>query len=201
MRDIIDEVVVKNKERNLTVFNNAKDLPPYFGSVKCDEKKMKLTPIKGRQKLGKLTLITDIVESVKNFQLDKGEGKIVKVTDEKSTPSTTIVNVELIKLIKVCAAASYSPIEDYSIVLTEFVKELLGTAGSLNLPIHLPAGNKTQKLIGGELNTYLKELCDENSIPYHEEINVKAKSVPKRTKSKKSGMDKLLESANIARVE
>lgn len=201
MRDIIDTIVVKNKERNLTVFDNAKDLPPYFGSVKCEEKKMKLTPIKGRKKLGKLTLISDIVESVKNFQLDEGEGKIVKVVNEESAPVTIVVNVDLIKLIKVCAAASYSPVEDYSIVLTEFVKELLGTADSLNLPIHLPTSNKTQKIIGDELNTYLKELCDENHIPYHEEVSVKAKVVSKRPKSKKSGMDKLLESASIARVE
>lgn len=171
--DIIDSVVVRNQGRAMDVFTSAQDYPPYFGAVNTGEHKLKLTPIRGRNKLGKQLLIQDIVEGVKNFKLDTGEAKVSLVKDGVITEST-VVHPVLIKLIKTCVAASYNPNEDYSIVVSEFVTMLLNNVGNLNLPLQLPENNKTQKIVSTELNNYLKDLCNENDIPYHVIIESKA---------------------------
>lgn len=170
--DIIDSVVVKNQGRAMDVFMSAQDYPPYFGAVNTGEHKLKLSPIRGRNKLGKQLLIQDIVEGVKNFKLDAGEAKVSLVKDGVIAEST-VVHPVLIKLIKTCVAASYNPNEDYSIVVSEFVKLLLDNVGNLNLPLQLPENNKTQKIVSLELNNYLKDLCNENDIPYHVIIDSK----------------------------
>ena len=170
--DIIDSVVVKNQGRNMDVFMSAQDYPPYFGAVNVGEHKLKLSPIRGRSKLGKQLLIQDIVEGVKNFKLDTGEAKVSLVKDGVIAEST-VVHPVLIKLIKTCVAASYNPNEDYSVVISEFVISLLNSIGNLNLPLQLPENNKTQKIVSLELNNYLKDLCDENDIPYHVVIESK----------------------------
>lgn len=170
--DIIDSVVVKNQGRAMDVFMSAQDYPPYFGAVNTGEHKLKLSPIRGRNKLGKQLLIQDIVEGVKNFKLDAGEAKVSLVKDGVIAEST-VVHPVLIKLIKTCVAASYNPNEDYSIVVSEFVKLLLDNVGNLNLPLQLPENNKTQKIVSLELNNYLKDLCNENDIPYHVVIDSK----------------------------
>lgn len=170
--DIIDSVVVKNQGRNMDVFMSAQDYPPYFGAVNVGEHKLKLSPIRGRSKLGKQLLIQDIVEGVKNFKLDTGEAKVSLVKDGVIAEST-VVHPVLIKLIKTCIASSYNPNEDYSVVISEFVISLLNSIGNLNLPLQLPENNKTQKIVSLELNNYLKDLCDENDIPYHVVIESK----------------------------
>lgn len=170
--DIIDSVVVKNQGRNMDVFMSAQDYPPYFGAVNVGEHKLKLSPIRGRSKLGKQLLIQDIVEGVKNFKLDAGEAKVSLVKDGVIAEST-VVHPVLIKLIKTCVAVSYNPNEDYSVVISEFVISLLNSIGNLNLPLQLPENNKTQKIVSLELNNYLKDLCDENDIPYHVVIESK----------------------------
>lgn len=170
--DIIDSVVVKNQGRNMDVFMSAQDYPPYFGAVNVGEHKLKLSPIRGRSKLGKQLLIQDIVEGVKNFKLDTGEAKVSLVKDGVIAEST-VVHPVLIKLIKTCVASSYNPNEDYSVVISEFVISLLNSIGNLNLPLQLPENNKTQKIVSLELNNYLKDLCDENDIPYHVVIESK----------------------------
>ena len=170
--DIIDSVVVKNQGRNMDVFMSAQDYPPYFGAVNVGEHKLKLSPIHGRSKLGKQLLIQDIVEGVKNFKLDTGEAKVSLVKDGVIAEST-VVHPVLIKLIKTCVASSYNPNEDYSVVVSEFVTSLLNSIGNLNLPLQLPENNKTQKIVSLELNNYLKDLCDENDIPYHVVIESK----------------------------
>ena len=86
---------------------------------------------------------------------------------------STVVHPVLIKLIKTCVASSYNPNEDYSVVISEFVISLLNSIGNLNLPLQLPENNKTQKIVSLELNNYLKDLCDENDIPYHVVIESK----------------------------
>lgn len=170
--DIIDSVVVRNQGRNMDVFRSAQDYPPYFGPVNIGEHRLKLTHIHGRNKLGKQLLIQDIIEGVRNFKLDAGEAKVSLVKDGVISEST-VVHPILIKLIKTCVAASYNPNEDYSIVVSEFVTALLNSVGNLNLPLQLPENNKTQKIVALELNNYLKDLCNENSIPYHVVIESK----------------------------
>lgn len=175
--DIIDSVVVRNQGRAMDVFKSAQDYPPYFGPVNIGEHRLKLTHIHGRNKLGKQLLIQDIIEGVRNFKLDAGEAKVSLVKDGVISEST-VVHPVLIKLIKTCVAASYNPNEDYSIVVSEFVTTLLNSVGNLNLPLQLPENNKTQKIVALELNNYLKDLCNENDIPYH----VVIESKPKRKK-------------------
>ena len=175
--DIIDSVVVKNQGRNMDVFMSAQDYPPYFGAVNVGEHKLKLSPIRGRNKLGKQLLIQDIVEGVKNFKLDAGEAKVSLVKDGVISESV-VVHPVLIKLIKTCVASSYNPNEDYSLVVSEFVNTLLTNVGNLNLPLQLPENNKTQKIVALELNNYLKDLCNENDIPYH--VIIESKQVKKK---------------------
>lgn len=175
--DIIDSVVVRNQGRAVDVFRSAQDYPPYFGPVNIGEHRLKLTHIHGRNKLGKQLLIQDIIEGVRNFKLDAGEAKVSLVKDGVISESTAVHPV-LIKLIKTCVATSYNPNEDYSIVVSEFVTMLLNSVGNLNLPLQLPENNKTQKIVALELNNYLKDLCNENDIPYH--VVIESKTVKKK---------------------
>lgn len=181
-RDVIDSVVVDNQSRNPQLFNEVKDLPTYYGCVNIGEKKFGLTPIRNRNRIGKLPIIQFIIDNVENFTLKNGVATISKVEDGVIV-DTTEVHPMLIKVIKVCAAASYSPNEDFSIVLTEFVKELNRTCKALCLPIDLPRSTATMKIVGLELNTWLKDLCDENDIRYTELVEAEAKPKLKKTKA------------------
>lgn len=190
-RDIIDEVVTENASRNQKVFDDAVNYPPYFGSVNIGETKTQLTPIKNRTKLGKQPLISDIIEGTKNFKLDAGTAK-VSLVEAGVVDKSIEVNPTIIKLIKTCVACSYSPNEDYSIVVTAFIHSLIGMLENINLPISLPADNKTQKIIGKELNDFLQSICDKEGIKYFEVLD---------TPKKKRGKSKLLEAADKAVVQ
>lgn len=193
-RDIIDSVVTERASRNQEAFDDAAVYPPYFGKVNSKENKTLLTPIANRTKIGKQPLITDIIEGTKNFKLDDGEARVSLV--EAGVISKNIeVHPTLIKLIKTCVACSYSPSEDYSIVVTAFIHALLRTIENINLPLSLPADNKTQKIVGDELNDFLKSICDKEGIKYYEMLDAPKK---KKRVTRKS---KLLEAADKAVVK
>jgi hypothetical protein len=172
--DIVDEVVIANQSRNQELFNMAGSYPPYFGAVNIGEHKVKLSTVKGKSKLGQQPLIWDIIDGVKGFKLEPGNATINIVADGAVT-KTINVHPELVKLIKVCLASSYSANEDFSIVVSEFVKSLIDMAEHINLPIGLPSNNKMQKIIGAELNEFLKKICDDNGIQYQDVIDIPKK--------------------------
>lgn len=168
-RDIIDEIVVKNSHINTELFNNAQSYPPYFGGVSIGEKQVKLNAIKNRKSIGQQKLICDIINGTRNFKLTDGEGKIHLIYSDIDK-KTVNVHPTLIKLIKTCVACSFNCCEDYSIVVSEFVKSLLDTIDNISYPINLPEDTKTQKIIAKELNEFLLEILVETNTSYSKVI-------------------------------
>ncbi len=170
--DIIDDVALKNQDRNTDLFLMCKDMPPYFGQTNIGEEKVTLTPIKRRGKLGNLKLVADVVEGVRNLTLKDTPASITLVEEGGGTRRVP-VHPEIVKFVKTCTVCSYNANSDFCDVLTFFVHEVTGNCEHLILPIDYHAANKTQKVLTKELNEFLKELCDENGIEYGEVLPTK----------------------------
>ena len=191
-RLIIDDIVDRNRERNLSTYFTAKELPKYFGEVEDAREATKLDSVRGAKKTGN-SLIENIKIGVEAMQLEGSKGIIRELVN--GIPRDKYVHPDIIKLAKVCIVGSYSQNEDYTEVVSEFAKNILIMADNINVPIPLPKNNKLQKLLSEELNEYLLEFLQKRNIPYFEIVdNVKATVV----KSKKN---KLLEAANAADVK
>ena len=191
-RLIIDDIVDRNRERNLSTYFTAKELPKYFGEVEDAREATKLDSVRGAKKTGN-SLIENIKIGVEAMQLEGSKGIIRESVN--GIPRDKYVHPDIIKLAKVCIIGSYSQNEDYTEVVSEFAKNILIMADNINVPIPLPKNNKLQKLLSEELNEYLLEFLQKRNIPYFETVdNVKATVV----KSKKN---KLLEAANAADVK
>jgi len=191
-RLIIDDIVDRNRERNLSTYFTAKELPKYFGEVEDAREATKLDSVRGAKKTGN-SLIENIKIGVEAMQLEGSKGIIRELVN--GIPRDKYVHPDIIKLAKVCIVGSYSQNEDYTEVVSEFAKNILMMADNINVPIPLPKNNKLQKLLSEELNEYLLEFLQKRNIPYFEIVdNVKATVV----KSKKN---KLLEAANAADVK
>lgn len=182
-RDIIDDIAVVNASRNIVAFENSKSLPMYFGGVEIGTTKVTLDPITNKKNIGKEPIIVDIINGTKNFNLSDEQARIIYM-DGEITEKTLNVHPTLIKLLKTCVASSYNVCKDYSTVVSAFVKQLLDNLPTIILPLDLPAGNKLQKIIGSELNEFLKEICDTENIDYQEIVEK-----PKKTKKKDALMD------------
>lgn len=191
-RLIIDDIVDRNRERNLSTYFTAKELPKYFGEVEDAREATKLDSVRGAKKTGN-SLIENIKIGVEAMQLEGSKGIIRELVN--GIPKDKHVHPDIIKLAKVCIVGSYSQNEDYTEVVSEFAKNILIMADNINVPIPLPKNNKLQKLLSEELNEYLLEFLQKRNIPYFEIVdNVKATVI----KSKKN---KLLEAANAADVK
>lgn len=184
-RDILDDVVVKNQGRNQQIFQSVQNIPTYFGSTNNSAEKFRLKQTARRKELGKQSLICDIILGTEALNLEGNDGKVVKV--EGSLTSTTDIHPKIIKFIKTCVACSMTQCDDYNKVVGFMAKELLEMINHISLPIPLPADNKIQKIIGEELNDYLKKICDETETKWSEMIVQSPK--------KKTGKDLLLSAA------
>lgn len=191
-RLIIDDVVHRNRERNLSVYFTAKELPRYFGEVEDTKESVKLDSIRGSRKTSN-SLIENIKIGVEAMQLESSNGVIRELNGDTHVDKR--VHGDIIKLAKVCVIGSYSQNEDYTEVVSEFARNILIMADNINVPISLPKNNKLQKLLSEELNEYLLEFLQKRNIPYFEVIEDKTK---KKSKVKKN---KLLEAAEAANVE
>ena len=191
-RPIIDDIVDRNRERNLSTYFTAKELPRYFGEVEDARESIKLDSVRGAKKTGN-SLIENIKIGVEAMQLEGSNGIIRELVN--GIPKDKHVHPDIIKLAKVCIVGSYSQNEDYTEVISEFAKNILIMADNINIPIPLPKNNKLQKLLSEELNEYLLDFLQKRDIPYFEIVdNVKTTVI----KSKKN---KLLEAANAADVK
>lgn len=170
-REIIDSVVVGNSDRNYELFEKTRTLPPYFGYVNIGEKSVKLTTGKGKK--GKRLLIHDIIADTKNITMDDGDPKII-VEENGMTYVYDKTSANIIKLIKVCIAHSFSVNEEYSEVVSEFVKAVIKTAGEPIIPVELPKRTELQKIVGEQLNEFLQQLYDEDGIKYTTVFGTKA---------------------------
>lgn len=166
-RDIIDQVVVENQGRNIQAYEDARNMPPYFGAVSIGEDQMTLTTVKNKKEMRPSSILCDIFASAENMQLQDGDGVIKTLTD---TVVVDKVHPAIIKLAKACVVGSYTPCEGLTNVLSDFVRQLLDNARHLCLPLPLVANTDVEKVIGQELNDYLRKLCDANDIPYGEVI-------------------------------
>lgn len=191
-RPIIDDIVDRNRERNLSTYFTAKELPRYFGEVEDSRESVKLDSVRGAQKTGN-SLIENIKIGVEAMQLEGSNGIIRELVN--GIPKDKHVHPDIIKLAKVCIVGSYSQNEDYTEVVSEFAKNILIMADNINIPILLPKNNKLQKLLSEELNEYLLDFLQKRNIPYFEMVDSVKTTV---IKSKKN---KLLEAANAADVE
>lgn len=189
-RPIIDEVVTDNRFRNQQVYYEVLDMPMYVGDVRDANKDViKLgSPSKGVSKLGILEILKTGIES---FALEPGEGQIISVKTVDGKQVTKAVNVDpcIVKLIKVAVVASYSQNDDYSLVISEFARQLLETCENINLPLHLPRNNKAQQVLSDELNEFVEDYLTKNNIKFYTEV------------SGKSSYNKLLQAAEASDVQ
>ena len=176
-RDIIDDVVEANKERNIDVYTDAKNMPPYYGAVSIGEDPVSLTTIKNRKNFVQSSMIGDIISSAENMQLSSDNAEIRRLIGEELNVEK--VHPAIVKLAKACIAGSYSPSEDFTKAVSNFAKQLLTDAAHLCLPLDAYAENDAQMIIINELNEYLKDLCTRNDIPFGEVVVVKSRG--KRT--------------------
>lgn len=191
-RLIIDDIVHRNRDRNLSTYFTAKEMPVYFGEVEDSREAVKLDSIRGSKKTGN-SLIESIKIGVEAMQLDSSDGLIRELIGDEHRDRK--VHGDIIKLAKVCVIGSYSKNEDYTKVVSEFAINILRMADNINVPIPLPKNNKLQKLLAEELNDYLIEFLDKRNIPYYEIIdNDKSKSPKKKN-------NKLLEAAKASDVK
>lgn len=188
-RDIIDDIVINRERINPSLLETIKLNPQFFGGVIIEDDKIKLESIKGKTKIKSRRLISSIEEGVRLFKLEPTE-PIIKIMNNGVVEDIK-VDAIIIKLIKVGIIASYSPNEDYSKVVTEFVKTILQSPSNINLPLDLPTDNKVQKIIADELNEYIKELLDSNNIKYHNQLLVE--------KQKKNKLMQAAEAADVSR--
>ena len=188
-RDIIDDIVINRERINLSLLETIKLNPQFFGGVIIEDDKIRLESIKGKTKIKSRRLISSIEEGVRLFKLEPTE-PVIKIMNNGVVEDIK-VDAIIIKLIKVGIIASYSPNEDYSKVVTEFVKAILQSPSNINLPLDLPTDNKVQKIIADELNEYIKELLDSNNIKYHNQLLVE--------KQKKNKLMQAAEAADVSR--
>jgi len=133
-RLIIDDIVDRNRERNLSTYFTAKELPKYFGEVEDAREATKLDSVRGAKKTGN-SLIENIKIGVEAMQLEGSKGIIRELVN--GIPKDKYVHPDIIKLAKVCIVGSYSQNEDYTEVVSEFAKNILIMADNINVPIPL----------------------------------------------------------------
>lgn len=175
-RDIIDDVVVSNSSKNTEAYDNAKDIPYYYGPVKVVFPKLTLSHVTNKKKIVPNLLIQDIINGVNNFKLDDGESYLLWCEDGRT--EKVPVNPEILKLLKVCIAASYNPCQEYSDVLSEFVELVLSCKGSIPTPLDLTKDTKLKKVIAEELELYVDSLLSRPS-----KIDVKGNPFNKMNKA------------------
>lgn len=162
--DIIDVVVEKNRSINPEMYENARKNPAFFGATEIGEDEVKLQSITKKGNMAELKLISDIVQSVATLRLNPGDAEVQKLVDGKLISSKT--HPEIIKIIKACVVASYSPSEDFREAVTGFVKALTETASNITVPLGVYTKNNIQAEIVSELEQFLVSVCEKNGIQY-----------------------------------
>ena len=163
-RQIIDDVVKCNRNRNLKGFYDLSEMPVYNCEVRDSSKDViKLDTVSSKD-ASKLGLMETVIAGVENFTLEPGEATVVLM--QNGITDNVSVNPIVIKLIKVATAASFSQNEDYCYVLSEMVKQLLENIKSITLPLPLPKNNKSQEVMSAELNNAIKELFEKHGVIY-----------------------------------
>lgn len=170
--DIIDKVCEQNRMRNPEAYDAAFSMPTYWGAVKIGTPVTKINTVTGKKNMKAISFIDQIRYAVDNLQMADGEAfiRLTGATGDIDIPT----HVDIVKFVKACIACSYNRNEEYSFIVSEFVKEVMNKANSLYLPIEIPVGkSKLKKLVLDELNDYLKEICDKNNIPYGQVVEQK----------------------------
>lgn len=186
-RQIIDDVVTRNRSRNIEGYYELSSMPVYNCEIRDANKDViKLESVSSKD-ASKLGLMDIVITGVENFMLEPGDGVVALMNDAGDVENVK-VNPIVIKLIKVATAASFSQNEDYCFVLSEMVKQILGNVKNIVLPLSLPRNNKTQEVLSDELNLAVKELFDKHSVKYSEVLD------------SKKGMGKLLKAAEALDV-
>lgn len=179
-RDVLDSIAESRAHLNPEMFYTAEKTPIYLYGVQNVISKLKFDTAK-KDKNTKYPLIYDIVSGVTVMAL-RDEESYVQFIDAKGTVIDTVpAHPKIVTLVKVCIAASVNSNEDYSKVVSAFVKEILSKPDNISIPVTLPEENKYQKILGESLNAYLAELCEEHNIKSSEVIDVPKKS--KKTKN------------------
>ena len=179
-RDIFDEVAQGRIHLNPEMYYTAEKTPVYLYGVQNETSKLKFDTGK-KERNTEYPLIFDIVSGVTVMALRDGDAYIKLIDDEGVVIDTIESHPKIVALIKVCIAASVNANEDYSKVISAFVKELLSRPNSISVPIILPEENKYQKLLGESLNKFLLNLCEDNGIKVNEIISSKPVKKSKTT--------------------
>lgn len=179
-RDVLDSIAESRAHLNPEMFYTAEKTPIYLYGVQNVVNKLKFDTAK-KDKNTKYPLIYDIVSGVTVMALRDEDSYVQFVDDEGTIIDTVPAHPKIVTLIKVCIAASVNSNEDYSKVVSAFVREILSKPDNISIPVTLPEENKYQKILGESLNAYLAELCEEHSIKSSEVIDAPKKS--KKTKN------------------
>lgn len=164
-RDVIDDVVISNSSRDLEKFNQISSLPAYKFDTNTERVKLKFDTV-SKSLSNKRSLISPIKDNFELLQLNGDEGHVYMVTNQKVLEDIKVSPV-IIRLVKACAASSYSTNEEYTEVVSTFIKELLRSPDNISIPLQLPMDTKMQKLVSEELNEFLKELLIQHNIKFH----------------------------------
>lgn len=185
-RDILDDICESNRMKNPDAYDSACSIPGYLGQVVIGSKQTKLDTITGKSKMKPSSFISDVIYAAENLQIDR-DNAVIRLTGDHSG-AVVSTHESLIRFLKACIACSYNPNKDFSFILAEFSKKVLSSVNDLMLPIEISTtGSKVKKIVLQELNDHLKEICDDNGIPY--------KSVLDVPKSRGKRVQKLLEQA------
>ena len=111
-RDVIDEVVLENRSRNIETFNSVKDLPVYQCGVQLETQKLKFDSAKKKDNVTS-NIIQDIINGVQTFNLKDEDSYVLLVNPDGSTRQV-LTHPMLIKFIKVGVASSVNVNVDYS---------------------------------------------------------------------------------------
>lgn len=187
-RDIIDDTVHRNYNRNVHLYNQATSMPTYYGRVNIGMSPITLNTVKNKSNMSERPIIHDIIVSSQNLQLTGDIGKVINVSTGE--PVTVSCHPKLIAFIKACAAAHPSTCPEYSEVIALYTQELIKGLPNLNLPINIPTTSKIGSVVLGELNDYLIKMCQDVGIKYYDELeaqSVEEKSSLRRALDKAAG--------------
>lgn len=176
-REIIDEVVEKNKHKNMEIYESCKSMPKYMGCVNIGEPTLKLSHYsKKNTGLTMITLIAPLTKGVEYMQLNPGDAKIFagdgSVVVEKNVYPTVI------KIIKVATALSVNANADFSTCMVGLIDALCQSPKDcISLPLQLPMDTKTQTVISTQINDWLVKLFDKENVPYKAVIEAEVSEV------------------------
>lgn len=169
-RDVIDDIVVSNSTRDLEKYNQIMSLPAYRFDTNTERVRLKFDVV-SKSTSNNRSLISPIKDSFELLQVNGDEGHVYIIENQKMSNDIKVSTV-LIRLIKACAASSYTTNEEYTEVVSAFIQELLKSPDNISIPLSLPTDTKLKKLVADELNEFLKELLVKYNIGFHVVVEI-----------------------------